>query len=353
MDINSNGTIVQTHSPFSLNYIYYYSRYLTGYYDDGHSTLLASMRVLKAKGICKTELWSTDNSILSGQEIEIADIDASHRRFDFFQTLDSVNQIKESLNFGPISITLHVFTSIYDVDESGIVPHPQPKDYYIAQHAVNIISYNDNMVYIQKNGIKIRGFFYFSNSWGSEWGDHGYGYVSYEYVRQYSVEIISGGFGINKRLLQTVWEKTDHNELVLIKTWMIKGNIPNYEILFVYDLMNSRRQLMGWVICAKDNKHTVCRIVDLFVWPDFRAKGYGDCLLRVMERYEKTQGVTLVFGWISSDDTNDDGSPFAIEFLRKKRYEFVFNEDIYPWAKGVMYRSIMNPMTFSATKRLT
>jgi hypothetical protein len=52
-------------------------------------------------------------------------------------------------------------------------------------HAVLFVGYDDNMEKTYEDGSKEKGFLIFKNSWGSNWGDDGYGYLPYSYVAEH------------------------------------------------------------------------------------------------------------------------------------------------------------------------
>lgn len=64
---------------------------------------------------------------------------------------------------------------------AGHVGMPAPQDVIWEGHAVVVVGYADRP---QPGG----GEFTIRNSWGSGWGDGGYGYLPYDYVEQYGVE---------------------------------------------------------------------------------------------------------------------------------------------------------------------
>jgi len=87
----------------------------------------------------------------------------------------------------------------------GKIPFPQPKERVVGGHAVVAIGYDDDMKIV--NGtVKTKGALKIRNSWGTEWGEHGYGYLPYEYVlKEQAVDfwvllrnewINTGNFGI-------------------------------------------------------------------------------------------------------------------------------------------------------------
>jgi C1A family cysteine protease len=61
----------------------------------------------------------------------------------------------------------------------GLVPFPGPSSHYRGGHANVVAGFDDNkMVGADKGALLIR------NSWGTGWGDSGYGWMSYRYVTE-------------------------------------------------------------------------------------------------------------------------------------------------------------------------
>ncbi|QTN39282.1 C1 family peptidase [Cryomorphaceae bacterium] len=69
-----------------------------------------------------------------------------------------------------------VYDSIQQAQLNGDIPVPQEGDRLRGGHAVVMCGYDDN-----RNG----GSFLIRNSWGTEWGEDGYGWLPYDYVRRY------------------------------------------------------------------------------------------------------------------------------------------------------------------------
>jgi C1A family cysteine protease len=73
-------------------------------------------------------------------------------------------------------------------DEKGVIPAPQGE--VIGGHAVQFVGYDDTKQLLK-----------FKNSWGSDWGDNGYGYLPYSYILNRKVmdiwTIISSQFNEN------------------------------------------------------------------------------------------------------------------------------------------------------------
>jgi C1A family cysteine protease len=79
-----------------------------------------------------------------------------------------INSLKANLNLGfPIVCGFICYSNIWTA-VSGVIP--QKNTTPIGGHAIMIVGYDDN-----------KQLFKFKNSWGTSWGDKGYGYLPYDY----------------------------------------------------------------------------------------------------------------------------------------------------------------------------
>jgi C1A family cysteine protease len=66
----------------------------------------------------------------------------------------------------------------------GKIPFPTDKESIRGGHAMMTVGYDDNKIITNEvDGTQTRGAFLIRNSWGTQWGDNGYGWLPYEYVR--------------------------------------------------------------------------------------------------------------------------------------------------------------------------
>jgi len=77
-----------------------------------------------------------------------------------------------------------VYNSISQAGSSGKIPYPAPGDTVAGGHAVVAIGFDDGMkIKNTKPGSpEYTGAILIRNSWGTGWGDSGYGWLPYEYV---------------------------------------------------------------------------------------------------------------------------------------------------------------------------
>lgn len=120
---------------------------------------------------------------------------------------DLLNQIRVNLSVGlPSMFGFTVYSSIEQADASGgKIPYPTKGDKIEGGHAIVVAGYDDKMkIKNTTAGAKETvGAFLIRNSWGTGWGDKGYGWLPYEYV-------LKGLADDWWSLLKNEWVETGH-----------------------------------------------------------------------------------------------------------------------------------------------
>jgi C1A family cysteine protease len=96
-----------------------------------------------------------------------------------------LNEIKTKISAGlPCMFGFTVYDSISQASSSGKIPYPISADSVEGGHAVVSVGYDDSMkIKNSSPGSKdTTGAFLIRNSWGTEWGDSGYGWLPYKYA---------------------------------------------------------------------------------------------------------------------------------------------------------------------------
>jgi C1A family cysteine protease len=96
---------------------------------------------------------------------------------------DLLNRIKTNLNGGiPSMFGFTVYNSIWQA-VGGKIPYPCSGEKVVGGHAIMAVGYDDNMQ-IKNPGCNTTttGALLIRNSWGTGWGDKGYGWLPYDYV---------------------------------------------------------------------------------------------------------------------------------------------------------------------------
>lgn len=125
-------------------------------------------------GICEESIWPYVPTHFSKSPPRRAAADALHRRAGSYHAVVGLDQIKACIDEGfPMIFGFDCFQSLMSasVAATGIVPLPTPGEASIGGHCVAGVGFDDH-----------RGALEFQNSWGPAWGDHGFGWLPYDYV---------------------------------------------------------------------------------------------------------------------------------------------------------------------------
>lgn len=161
-------------------FVYYNTRELenTLLEDSGVYQLRSSLSAIKKYGVCKEEVWPYNPVKLFVKPDDASYLEASKRVITEYTRLNTLSELLESItDHRPVVIGLEIFSSFEDVKGDGLVPMPGPSDMSLGGHAMTLVGYSQS-----------RQTFTAKNSFGKKWGDNGYCYLPWEYVRLYVFE---------------------------------------------------------------------------------------------------------------------------------------------------------------------
>jgi len=181
------------HIDASRLFLYKVSRNLLHLTGDTGAYLRTTMAAMTLFGVPPSEYWPYD--------VENFDEEPSAFCYAFAQNYQSVqfyrldppgtdrkdllNRIKTYLAAGlPSMFGFTVFNSIWTADKTGKIPYPSRRDSVDGGHAVAAIGFDDK-IKIKGNSPdakETKGALLIRNSWGTDWGDNGYGWLPYDYV---------------------------------------------------------------------------------------------------------------------------------------------------------------------------
>jgi len=182
-----------THTDASRLFLYKATRNLLGLTGDTGAYLRTTMGALVLFGVPPEKYW----------KYVVSDYDKEPSAFcyAFAQNYQAItyyrhdppgiapnvllDRIKTYLAGGlPSMFGFTVYSSISQAETTGKIPYPTKDEKVLGGHAIDAVGYDDNMKIKNTNpkGEETKGALLIRNSWGTGWGDHGYGWLPYEYV---------------------------------------------------------------------------------------------------------------------------------------------------------------------------
>jgi C1A family cysteine protease len=156
-------------------YLYYQFRRL---YDnvkvDEGSTIRDCINILHKDGIVPEFLYPYIESRVFNNPSEFLEKYSKFCKCLGFENI-SRKVIKQNLLLdNPVLCGIKLFESIYkdEVKNTGIINYSEEYDKILGGHCIILVGFDDDKKY-----------FKFINSWGSTWGDKGFGYLPYEYIK--------------------------------------------------------------------------------------------------------------------------------------------------------------------------
>jgi C1A family cysteine protease len=151
--------------------IYYAARLREGTAkEDSGAVILDALRAMQSEGTVAEDIWP----YISGHYADPpppAVSTAKRYKLRTFSKLSGATAMKAALaSSGPIIAGMVTYMSIFKVYKTGVVPIPTSTDQVAGGIAICIVGFDD-----------AKRVFKFENSWGTGWGDHGYGYLPYDY----------------------------------------------------------------------------------------------------------------------------------------------------------------------------
>lgn len=182
------------HIDGSRLFVYKATRNLMGVTGDTGAWLRNTMGALALTGIAPEKYWPYDVAKFDNDPSSFVYAVADNYEALKYFCHDPLGQniarstvlsrVKTYLAAGiPSMFGFYGFNSFNNSDVKGGIPFPCPGEQAQWGHAIVAIGYDDNKKI--KNTLcnkETKGALLIRNSWGTGWGDHGYGWLPYEYV---------------------------------------------------------------------------------------------------------------------------------------------------------------------------
>ena len=254
----------------SVMYSYVRSRQLEGRFDANPKTgcwITTANRIGFGWGWPNEVAWPYDGSAANWPpKSEPPDIDqlAKELRLSVYQRIRTLVEAKMALyNKMPICIALPIHSQ-WKAATNGEIRLPETGEQLRDTHCVVLVGYDDS-----------RSRFIVRNSWGTTWGDNGYGYLPYEYFTNYCYEAWYSDIG---GTLESQPDLIVDKHLDWVTYAGVARPIINSEvnIFLICDPLNNER--IGW--CFTIERDNQLEVEEFFVRPQYRNKGYGSLLAK-------------------------------------------------------------------------
>ena len=181
----------RTHDEYtnaSVLFLYKVARKLMHREGDGGASIRETMKAMVLFGIPPQEYWPYEPSKMDEEPSGFCYSYAqNYQAIQYFRldtpglpVSDLLAQIKMTLVAGlPSMFGLTIFSSIYENTNyrRGYIPVPKEKDNVQGGHAVVAVGYDDSKIIGTSVGALL-----IRNSWGTNWGEQGYGWLPYDYI---------------------------------------------------------------------------------------------------------------------------------------------------------------------------
>jgi len=133
-----------------------------------------AFKLMQKAGACPDRLWPFSRQLPNPDYEERIKREAMRHRIGIYYSLQTNTERRVHLaKEGPFVVGVPVYSNWATIDASGVVPDPAGT--FRGGHALLVVGYDDRQQ-----------MFKFQNSWGTSWGQKGYGYFTYDYMRKHS-----------------------------------------------------------------------------------------------------------------------------------------------------------------------
>ena len=181
------------HVDASRLFLYKATRDLLGWHGDTGAHLRSTMGALALFGVPPEQYWPYQIAKFDTEPTPFCFAFASNFQALTYYRLDPpgttpralLDRIRAKVASGlPSCFGFTVYSSISQASSTGQIPFPGKGERVVGGHAIDIAGYDDKLKIANAapDGSTTTGAFLIRNSWGTSWGQAGYGWLPYEYV---------------------------------------------------------------------------------------------------------------------------------------------------------------------------
>jgi len=178
-------------------FLYKTTRSLMGWTGDRGAQIRQTMKALAMFGVPPEKFWPYDIAKYEDEPTAfVYSMAQSYKAVNYFRIDPSIPspieeiqkvlpKVKQQLASGfPVVFGFIVFGScpMPGTQSNGDIPMPKQGDMPLGGHAVLAVGFDDNRIMPKVGGGTTTGALLIRNSWGTVWGDQGYGWLPFEFV---------------------------------------------------------------------------------------------------------------------------------------------------------------------------
>lgn len=220
-----NWEIYDREHTFSPGYIY--NQLIDG--TDSGCSIIAVMNLIAEQGVCTMSSFTYDESDFLTQPTDSQRAEARHFRIKAWNAVKGQESIKKCLADGTgVIVGINISSDFKKISVSNPIFDVKSQE-NLGSHSICLIGYDDTI-----NAYK------FINSWGTEWGINGYGWISYDMVGDADVNEHGANVGFTMELDDIVYSedffdyKIVGNEAVITDYFGIDGNVVIPDSMDIY-----------------------------------------------------------------------------------------------------------------------
>ncbi|WP_437193324.1 GNAT family N-acetyltransferase [Planctomicrobium sp. SH527] len=162
----------------------------------------------------------------------------------------------------------------------------------------------------------------FRNSWGTEWGNQGYGEISFDYFDKYVFDSFSADLSIQFPRAHSILKPCHVPGVKQSVFRRTNFTAETNENVYTYSIETTEAGRLGWAI-AVESRETI-DIEDIYVRPEFRQRGIANILVNHLKslRNVKNKPFRILLHWTETKRENPKAFEVMCHYCTKLGFTF-------------------------------